>query len=60
MNNFEKIKNMNINEMKNFFINMSACDLCVCEMDENSCMAIGCEEGILKWLLKESEIQDEK
>lgn len=54
MNNFERIKQMTIDEMVNLLLN-SCCDTCVCDIDENKCMAIGCEEGIKQWL--ESEVK---
>lgn len=55
MNNFEKIKNLTLDEMAEFFINRSACDNCTCDMEANSCMAVGCLDGIKQWLQAENE-----
>ena len=57
MNNYEKIKAMNIDKMAEFLQDRNGCDNCICELDENTCMAIGCNDGIKKWL--ESEVENE-
>ena len=56
MNNFERIKQMTIDEMINLLLD-SCCDTCACDIDENKCMATGCEEGIKQWL--KSEVENE-
>ena len=58
MNNFEKIKQAEINELANFIrtnkkINFSCinCDY----RDEDFCTFYECEQEIVKWLLQEVE-----
>lgn len=41
MNNFEKIKNMTLDEMADFLTDSSACDVCACDMEEDECLAVG-------------------
>ena len=55
MNNYEKIKAMSIDEMTEFLTNASPCDFCICDLDENKCMAIGCQDGVKQWLESEEE-----
>lgn len=57
MNNYERIKSMSLEEMAEFYENIAPCDMCTCDMDNNSCMAVGCKEGIMRWLQSESEEQ---
>lgn len=56
--NYEKIKNMTLDEMAEFLTDRSACDTCDCDMEENKCMAVGCLDGIKQWLQQESENND--
>ena len=56
MNNFEKIKAINIDEMAEFLLDRACCDSCKCNLDDNKCMAVGCREGIKQWL--ESEVRE--
>lgn len=54
MNNYEKIKQMKVDEMANFLSNRAACGFCIYEFDECN-EAIRCVEGIKQWLLQEVE-----
>lgn len=54
MNNYEKIKQMTVEEMAEFLFNNAACGFCIYEFDECN-EAIGCVEGIKQWLLQEVE-----
>lgn len=53
MNNYERIKNMSIDEMNNLFANYFGCNECPI----TECFGFGseCSENILRWLLAESE-----
>ena len=54
--NYEKIKQMTVDEMAECFSNTAGCGFCVYEFTEcNS--AVGCIQGITQWLL--SEVEDE-
>lgn len=53
MNIYEHIISMTIDEMSSFLCSGTPCDHCVCDLDENSCMAIGCHEGVKRYLLQE-------
>jgi len=54
MTNFEKIKNMNIEEMTNFFNANSSCDMC--SNNHSVCSSeIRCVEGIKNYLESEAE-----
>lgn len=56
MNNFEKLKNMTIDEMVQFIYDCtedgSVCDYC--SVSASQCLDM-CELGIEQWLLKECE-----
>ena len=54
MNNFEKIKSLTLDEMAEFITDISACDACTCDMEENKCMAVGCRDGVKQWLQQEA------
>lgn len=54
MTQFEKIKNMSIEEMVDmFFKNTRTCDFCI-RKDSAGCVGVNCKEGIKKYL--ESEV----
>ena len=53
MNNYERIKNMNIDEVVEFLLDRNCCDSCKCNLDDNKCMAVGCCDGIKQWLQEE-------
>lgn len=61
MNNYEKIKNMTIEEMARFFkhIKNYICKLCIYNNNEYNCYSdnLSCFDGIKQWL--ESEVEDE-
>ena len=58
MNNFEKIKNMTVDEMAEYLTKLTAtyCEYCTfkefCEKDENN---LSCREVLKKWLEEKSE-----
>ena len=57
MTNYEKIKNMNIEEMFDFFKDKDRCEFCAfvnhcgCSWERDT----GCENGLYKYLRQESE-----
>ena len=52
--NYERIKNMSIDEMAEYLSNRAGCCYCVYEFTEcNS--AVGCIQGITQWLSQEVE-----
>ena len=51
MNNFEKIKQMSIDEMAIFLANHVACEYC--PMQKNCIAKNGCDELFKQWLLSE-------
>lgn len=53
MNNFQKIKLMDIDEMAKL-LNSHICDCCVF-LQKVECYKIKCEDGIKQWLEQESE-----
>lgn len=53
MNIYEHIISMNIDELTDLLAYGTPCDRCVCEGDDDSCMAIGCYEGVKRYLLQE-------
>ena len=55
MNNYEKIKQISIDEMAMFLQDQNCCNTCICDLDYDKCMAIGCYDGIKRWLEAESE-----
>lgn len=56
MNNYEKIKNMSVDEMAEFYYDYFECALCPCEWtSENEDCADDCYDAIKQWLLKECE-----
>ena len=55
MTNFERIKAMSIEELAKELAKDSACEFCKM-FDEQTCMEITCEQGIIKWL--ESEVTE--
>ena len=59
MTNFEKIKQMSVEDMAKFFIDDSS-NIDFCKMCENKCeydiaKFTGCEHAIQKWLESEAE-----
>lgn len=56
MINYECIKIMTVDEMVELLMNRSCCDTCICDMEENKCMVIGCKDGIKQWLESEGEM----
>ena len=56
MNNFEKIKNMTLDEMAEYLANME-CDTCCVYSDKTDCLeGSDCFTGIKQWLQVESEV----
>lgn len=55
MNNYEKIKQMSVDEMEEFFNGVKSCHVCIYSWGLDKCLNSDCKEGILKWLLAESE-----
>ena len=55
MNKYERIKNMSIDEMEEFFNGVKSCHLCIYSWGLDECSNSDCKAGILKWLLAESE-----
>lgn len=61
MTNYEKIKNMNIDEMTNYFYDHIQCDNClageVCDRvnDSEDNLMISCQERFKMWLEQEEE-----
>lgn len=61
MTNYEKIKNMNIDEMTNYFYDHIQCDNClageVCDRvnDSEDKLVISCQERFKMWLEQEEE-----
>lgn len=53
MNNFERIKAMNIDEMAKL-LSSHNCDYCVL-FQKLECYKIKCEDGIKQWLEQETE-----
>ena len=53
MNNFEKIKQMNIYELAEFITIENYC--LYCRYDMNNCENKDCIEGVKQWLQSESE-----
>ena len=54
MNNYEKIKNMTVDEIAEWLSNRAGCCFCIYEFTECN-EAIGCVDGIKQWLLSEVE-----
>ena len=52
MTNYEKIKEMSIDEMAALF--ERDCDFCVCFHEPGNC-SLSCEKGVKKWLESEAE-----
>lgn len=50
MNNYEKIKQMSIEELATVFQHINICDVC-----KNEDCSQSCNDGIVKWLQAESE-----
>lgn len=55
MTNYERIKNMSIEEMVESLLPLHACSFCVYEGEE--CLGMLCKKGISKYL--ESEVEDD-
>ena len=57
MNNFEKIKQMTVDEMAEWLdcISEECSDMCVASYDLNICNIQFCEKNIKQWLFQEVE-----
>ena len=55
MNNFEKIKNMTLDEMAELLSRRNDCDGCPCENNEEDCKGACCFLSVRDWLQQESE-----
>lgn len=55
MTNYEKIKEMSIDEMAALF--SVACGFCVCACEPGNC-SLSCKEGVKKWLESEAETKE--
>ena len=55
MNNFEKIKNMTLDEMAEEIAGLNYCNCCVCRFQSKKCQKTFCHDGIKQWLQQESE-----
>lgn len=53
--NYEKIKNMTVDEMAEWLPNRAGCCFCIYEFEQDCNQAIGCKGGIKQWLLSEVE-----
>lgn len=53
MTNFERIKEMNIEEMAEFHSNNCDCTYCVCYPEPGPC-SLSCKAGVKKWLESEA------
>jgi hypothetical protein len=53
--NYEKIKNMNIDEMAEYLSNIAGCAFCIYEFEQDCNQAVGCVCSIKQWLEKECE-----
>ncbi len=52
MRNYERIKNMSVEEMALWFYNTIDCDRCV-HGDKTTCKDAQCEDGMKEWLESE-------
>ena len=52
--NFEKIKNMTVEEMVEFISCEGACNYCIYANDDN-CKGLKCRQGITAWLNQEAD-----
>lgn len=65
MNNYERIKNMSIDEMAEFSSVFQRCSFCIVskkyknmtKVNMEECRKLSCKEGCKKWLEAESEEQ---
>ena len=55
MTNFEKIKNMTVEEMVEFIILKDDCECCKYADDDDACDEFECRDGIKAWLEQEAE-----
>lgn len=53
MNNFEKIKNMSIDEMADEITGLDYCNYCICTFQSKKCQETFCSDGIKQWLESE-------
>ena len=56
MNNYDRIRSMNIEEFASFMENIMPCDLCVlggCDVDIKEVCTERCKKEILNWLKQE-------
>ena len=53
--NYDKIKNMTVDEMAEYLSNRTACAFCIYEFEQECNQAVGCVEGIKQWLLSEAD-----
>lgn len=59
MNNYEKIKQMSVDEMISFILNSATCSIYCKYINRvpHECMnKKDCKEGVKQWLLSESEV----
>lgn len=52
MTNYEKIKNMTVEEMEQFIEHTMPCGCCI-YVDDEHCECLKCKEGITAWLKQE-------
>ena len=57
MTNYEKIKNLTLEEMIEFVHCEGACNYCI-YADDDDCKGLKCREGIREWLNQEAEDND--
>ena len=55
MTNYEKIKDMSVEEMARFLCNIADCYNCPMKKKYRNQTLIDCLDGIAEWLLKEAE-----
>jgi hypothetical protein len=55
MNNYKRIKNMNIDEMAEYLSNRAGCAFCIYEFEQDCNQEVGCVGSIKQWLEQECD-----
>lgn len=57
MNNYEKLRSLNVDELSNKICNWSICAFCIYKFRKRPCydIPIECKDGIKQWLESEAE-----
>ena len=54
--NYDKIRNMTVEEMAEFIVNRNDCEGCPCDVDDKDyCKGGSCNASVMAWLESESE-----